>query len=78
MASVPPHTLDEWRKWYRASAEAFERVRLQELAALSDEEALNRTLSLQLFAAMTDAPSEWSGLVEQQALFRRLDRKSVV
>ena len=68
-----PNTLDECRTWYRASAEAWERVRLQELAALSDEETLKRTLSLRLFAAMPDAASDWSGLVEQQALFRRLD-----
>ena len=72
MASSPPRTLEEWRAWYRAAAEALERVRLEELAALSDEEALKRTLSLKLFAALPDASSEWSGLVEQQALFRRL------
>ena len=72
MASSPPRTLEEWRAWYRDAAEALERVRLQELAALSDEEALKRTLSLRLFAALPDDSSEWSGLVEQQALFRRL------
>jgi hypothetical protein len=72
MANSSPRTLEEWRAWYRATAEALERVRLQELAALSDEDALKRTLSLRLFAALPDASSEWSGLVEQQALFRRL------
>ncbi len=73
MASSPPRTLGESRKRYRASAEALDRVWLEELAALSDEDALKRTLSLRLFAAMPNASSEWSGLVEQQALFRRLD-----
>jgi hypothetical protein len=61
------------RDWYRASAEALERVRLQELAALSDDEALSRTLSLRLFVAVPRVWSDWSGLVEQQALFHRAE-----
>jgi hypothetical protein len=72
MASSPSRTLEEWRAWYRAAAEAVDRVRLEELAALSDEDALKRTLSLRLFAPLPDVSSEWSGLIEQQALFRRL------
>lgn len=73
MASSPPRTVEEWRAWYRAAADALECVRLQELAALSDQDALKRTLSLTLFEPMPNASTAWSGLVEQQALFRRLD-----
>jgi hypothetical protein len=59
-----------WRKRYRETAEALERVELQELAALSDAEALRRTLSLRLFAGrLPTSPS--SGLIEQQTLFHR-------
>lgn len=72
MANSPPYNLAELRAWYRASAEALESVRVEELAALSDGEALNRTLSLELFVAVVRRSSDWSGLVEQQALFRRL------
>jgi hypothetical protein len=71
MATSTSQTLAGLRAWYRASAEAQERVWLQELAALSDEEALARTLSLRLFVSMTPRSSDWSGLVEQQALFHR-------
>jgi hypothetical protein len=74
MATSSPRSLAELRASYHVSAEALERVRLQELAALSDEDALNRTRSLRLFAPTPAASSQWSGLVEQQALLRRIDR----
>jgi len=73
MANAPPRTVEEWRAWYRAAADALERVRLEELAALSDQDALKRTLSLTLFEPKPNVSTTWSGLVEQQALFRRLD-----
>jgi hypothetical protein len=73
MANSSPRTVDEWRAWYRAAAEALERVRVEELAALSDGDVLKRTLSLRLFDPMPNMSTAWSGLVEQQALFRRLD-----
>ena len=75
MPADPAHTLAESRARYRAAAEALDRVQLEELAALSDQEALKRTRSLKLFAALPSTSSEWSGLVEQQALFHRLDRR---
>jgi hypothetical protein len=75
MASSPPRTVEEWRAWYRAAAEALERVRLEELPDLSDQDALKRTLSLTLFEPMPSVSTAWSGLVEQQALFRRLDSR---
>ena len=74
MATDPPHALAELRARYRAAAEALERVHLEELAALSDQEALKRTRSLTLFATLPRTSSDWSGLVEQQALFHRIDR----
>ena len=73
MATSPPPTIAELRAWYRASAEALERLQLEELAGLSDEEALIRTRSLRLFVPMRRPPTDWSGLVEQQALFHRID-----
>ena len=74
MPAYPAPTLAELRARYRAATEALERVQLEELAALSDQEALKRTRSLKLFAPMPRTSSDWSGLVEQQALFHRLDR----
>jgi hypothetical protein len=73
MATSPSRSIAELRAWYRASAEALDRVRLEELAALSDEEALTRTRSLRLFVPRPRAPSDWSGLVEQQAMFHSID-----
>lgn len=74
MATSPPHTLALLKARYRAAAEALDRVHLEELAALSDHEALKRTLSLRLFVTMPRSSSDRSGLVEQQALFHRIDR----
>jgi len=73
MASSAPRSVEEWRARYRAAAEALDRFWLEELAALSDQDALKRTLSLTLFEPMPNMSTAWSGLVEQQALFRRLD-----
>lgn len=63
-----PTTL-ELRARYRAMAEALARVEARELAEMTDEEALRRTLSLSRFTDEPLPPSDWSGLVEQQALF---------
>ena len=44
-----PSDLETLRSEYRARVEAVERAMAEELAALSDEAALERTLSLTLF-----------------------------
>jgi hypothetical protein len=75
MAPLPLPPIAELRARYHAAAEALERVHLEELAALSDQDALQRTRSLKLFAPMPRTSSDWSGLVEQQALFHRFDRR---
>ncbi|HVS72127.1 MAG TPA: hypothetical protein VHQ47_12805 [Phycisphaerae bacterium] len=60
---------------YLEAAEALERIRVQEAAAMTDEEALRKLHSLGTIQnAWRDRPN-WSGLVEQQALFMR-PRKS--
>ena len=62
---------EEWRARYRATNEALATVRTQELAAMTDQQALNRTLSLRLFADVPREPNDNSGLVAQQAWFHR-------
>jgi hypothetical protein len=74
MADSSPHSSEHLRALYRASAEALDRVWLQELAALSDSDALERTRALRLFTATRLPSSDSSGLVEQQALFHRHTR----
>lgn len=74
MAKVSPDNITELRARYRAAADALERVRLEELAALSDDEALTRTRALRLFGTRPIPSRDSSGLVEQQALFHRRDR----
>jgi len=61
---------------YRAAAETLDRVHLEELAAMSDLDALERTRSLQLFTPAARLRSDWSGLIEQQALFHRARQKT--
>lgn len=59
---------------YQAAAEALERVWLEELAGLSDRDALARTLSLRLFTSEPIPARDSSGLVEQQSIFHRRTR----
>jgi hypothetical protein len=65
-------SFDELKTRYRAAAAALAQVDREELAALSDDEALRRTLSLRAFTTEPQPPSQWSGLVVQQALFHRI------
>jgi hypothetical protein len=58
-----------WLTQYRATAEALEAIRLQELAAMTEEEALRRIKSLNVAEEPWRERPNWSGLVEQQALF---------
>jgi hypothetical protein len=60
-----------WQAGYHATSEALARIWTADLAAMSDQEALRRIEAL----VTPDAPwrerPDWSGLVEQQALFHR-------
>jgi hypothetical protein len=68
--SRQPHDLAELRAQYRATSEALDQVHAEELAAMSDEEALKRVHSLKLFVPTSHPSRADSGLVEQQAWFR--------
>ena len=54
----------------RARWEAVEAVRAQEFAAMTEERALQIIQSLSAVEAWRERP-DWSGLVEQQAIFQR-------
>lgn len=60
-----------WRAAYFARTEALETVRAQELAAMTDEEALKQIESLCVPEEPWRERPDWSGLVEQQAIFHR-------
>jgi hypothetical protein len=62
---------DKARAEYHARWEAVETVKAQELAAMTDERAMQIILSLRLFAPAPPNPFNGMGLVEQQALFHR-------
>ena len=64
---------EAWREQYRTTSEALEIVRAQELAAMTDERARQIIGSLGAVEAWRDRP-DWSGLVEQQAIFHGLPR----
>jgi hypothetical protein len=74
MAEFSQESLAQLRIRYRAAAEALERVQLEELAALSDQDALARTRALRLFIEEPAPSRDSSGLVEQQAAFHRRTR----
>ncbi len=56
---------------YHARWEAVEIVKAHELAALTEERARAIIMSLSAVDPWRDRP-DWSGLVEQQALFKRV------
>ena len=55
---------------YHARWEAVETFRAQELAAMTEERACQIIQSLAAAEAWRERP-DWSGLVEQQAIFQR-------
>lgn len=61
---------ESWRDRYLTTAEALETVRAQELAALDDARAAEIIQTLGAVEPWRERP-DWSGLVEQQALFHR-------
>ena len=59
---------------YHARWEAVETVKAQELAAMTEERALEIIRSLRLFTPLPPNPLNGMGLVEQQAVFHRKRR----
>ena len=70
MGSEPLKLQEKLAAEYHARWEAVETVKAQELAALTEERARAMILSLGAVEAWRDRP-DWSGLVEQQAIFQR-------
>ncbi len=64
---------EKLRAEYRVRWEAVEIVRAQELAAMTEERARQIIWSLGAVEGWRDRP-DWSGLVEQQAIFHGLPR----
>lgn len=63
--------LAQWRRDNRALVEEIERRRWQELRDMTDERALAIRRSLEWPGTMWREREDWSGLVEQQAIFMR-------
>jgi hypothetical protein len=68
-------TLGEQRRWmeqWRHAAVVLEEVRRYDLQTLTDEEAWQKIESLQSIPDVWRDPEKTSGLIEQQALFKKL------
>jgi hypothetical protein len=63
---------DRRRREYRETSEMLETIRARELAAMTDGDVLRIIKSLNVVGKPWREREDWSGLVEQQALFRRL------
>ena len=76
----PIRDVEQWRAAYRDTAEVLERIRARALHAMTEQEALRIIESLCVAEPPWRERPDWSGLVEQQALFQRqkLREKSVV
>lgn len=70
MSSDPLQLKEAFRAEYHARWEAVAAVHAQELAAMSEERAREIIQSLGAVDAWRAQP-DWSGLVEQQAIFQR-------
>ena len=71
MSSDPQELKDKVRAEYHARWEAVETFKAQELAAMTEERALQIIKSLRLFAPAQPKLFNGVGLVEQQAIFHR-------
>jgi hypothetical protein len=69
-----PDDKEKWRAQYHATIDELERLRVQQLAAMTDEEALRIIHSLCVAEEPWRERPDWSGLVEQQAYFHRRRR----
>ena len=70
MSSDPLELKEKFQAEYRARWEAVETARAQELASMTEERARQIIQSLGAVDAWRERP-DWSGLVEQQAIFQR-------
>jgi hypothetical protein len=61
---------EKFRAEYHARWEAVETFKAHELAAMTEERALSIIQTLGAFEGWRER-SDWSGLVEQQAIFQR-------
>ena len=68
MSSEPLTLQEKQAAEYHARWEAMETVKAQELAAMTEERALEIIRSLRLFAPVPPNPFNGMGLVEQQAV----------
>jgi hypothetical protein len=68
MSSEPLELKDKSKAEYRIRWEAIETAHAEELAAMTDERARQIIQSLGAVEGWRECP-EWSGLVEQQAIF---------
>jgi hypothetical protein len=68
--SSDPFELNEARAAYFARWEAVETAKARELAAMTEERACKVIQSLGAVEGWRERP-DWSGLVEQQAIFQR-------
>ena len=71
MSSDPQELRDKARAEYHARWEAVETFKAHELAAMTDERALQIIRSLRLFAPAPPNLFNGMGMVEQQAIFHR-------
>ncbi len=62
---------EQWLKSYCETSELLQAIRERELRAMTDEEALRRIQSLTMIGKPWRERPDWSGLVEQQAIFHR-------
>ena len=67
----PVHDKAQWLANYRDTADALERIAARDLAEMTDEECLRRIASLTVCEPPWRERPDWSGLVEQQAIFHR-------
>ena len=70
--ATTPEEQRRWMEQWRNAAVALEEVKRMELMELTEEEAWRRTEALLSLPKPWRRPDSECGLVEQQALFRRL------
>ena len=73
MSSEPLELKEAWRREYHLRWPAVECFKAKELASMTDERARQIIQSLDAAEGWRERP-DWSGLLEQQAIFQKARR----
>ncbi len=75
--AVTPEEQRRWMQQWRGAAVALEEMKRHQLQTLTEEQAWAQIEALQSLSDVWREPDQSSGLIEQQALFKKLHDRAL-